>query len=174
MSKNGTPEEIPGLRRLNLRVVGIGDLIVSNCPDDLIVTFALGSCLGLAIYDPVAGVGGILHAMLPDSSIHREDEEFNPPKYVNTGIPVLFKEAYKMGAEKSRIIVKMTGCSTVLDDGNVFNIGRRNYTAAQHTLRKNKVLIDAEHCGSSKSVTLMLEIKTGKVIMRIQNKEIPL
>jgi chemotaxis protein CheD len=174
MNKNGIPEAIPGLHRLNLRVVGIGDLIVSNCPDDLIVTFALGSCLGLAIYDPVARVGGILHAMLPDSSIRRKEEEFNPSKYVNTGISMLFKEAYKLGAEKSRIIVKMTGCSAVLDDGNVFNIGQRNYTAAQNTLRKNNVLVDVDHCGCSKSVTLMLEIKTGKVIVRIQNKEIPL
>jgi chemotaxis protein CheD len=174
MNKNGTPDTAHGLHRLNLRVVGIGDMIVSNRPDDLIVTFALGSCLGLAVYDPVAGVGGILHAMLPDSSIHRKEEEFIPSRYVNTGIPMLFKEAYKLGAEKGRIIVKMAGCSTALDDGNVFDIGQRNYTAAQNTLRKNNVPIDAEHCGSSKSITLMLEIKTGNVIMRIRNKEIPL
>lgn len=174
MNKNELPGANFGSGGLNRRVVGVGEMIVSNHPDDLIVTYALGSCLGLVIYDPVAKVGGMLHAMLPDSSIHRKDEEFNPHKFVNTGIPMLFKEAYKLGAEKNKIKVKMTGCSTVLDDGNVFNIGKRNYAAARKILWKNNVLIDAEHCDSSKSVTLMLEIRTGKVTMRIQNKEVPL
>lgn len=157
------------------RVVGVGDMIVSNDPDDLIVTYALGSCLGLVIYDPVAKVGGMLHAMLPDSSIHRKKEEpLNPHKFVNTGIPMLFKEAYKLGAQKKKIKIKMTGCSNILDDSNFFNIGKRNYAAARKLLWKNNVIIDAEHCDNSKSVTLTLEIKTGKVTMRIQNKEIPL
>lgn len=160
---------------MNKRVVGVGDMIVSNDPNDLIVTYALGSCLGLVIYDPVAKVGGMLHAMLPDSSIHKKTEEpLNPHKFVNTGIPTLFKEAYKLGAQKKKIKVKMTGCSSILDDSNFFNIGKRNYAAARKLLWKNNVMIDAEHCDNSKSVTLTLEIETGKVTMRIQNKEIPL
>lgn len=54
---------------MNKRIVGVGDMIVSNDPEDIIVTYALGSCLGVVIYDPVANVGGMLHAMLPDSTL---------------------------------------------------------------------------------------------------------
>lgn len=162
-------------KNLNKRIVGVADMVVSNDPNDLIITFALGSCLGLVIYDPVAQVGGILHAMLPDSSIHREkDGEPNPYKFVNTGIPMLFKEAYKLGAQKKKIKVKMTGCSQLMDDNGFFNIGKRNYAAARKILWKNNVMIDAEFCDNAKSVTLFLEIKTGDVTMKVQNKMIPL
>jgi chemotaxis protein CheD len=159
---------------LNKVVVGVADMAVSDDPDDMIITFALGSCLGLVIYDPVAKVGGILHAMLPDSSIHREkDGAINPYKFVDTGIPMLFKEAYKLGAQKKKIEVKMTGCSQLMDDNGFFNIGKRNYAAARKILWRNNVLIDAEFCDNARSVTLMLEIKTGKISMKVQNKIIP-
>jgi chemotaxis protein CheD len=155
--------------------VGVADMIVSDDPNDLIVTFALGSCLGLVIYDPAAQVGGILHAMLPNSSIHRgKDGPLNPYKFVNTGIPLLFKEAYKLGAQKKRIKVKMTGCSQLMDDNVLFNIGKRNYAAARKLLWKNNVMIDAEFCENAKSVTLMLELKSGEVSMKVQNKMVPL
>jgi chemotaxis protein CheD len=159
---------------MNRRIVGVADMIVSNDPNDIIVTHALGSCLGIIIYDPVAKVGGMLHTMLPDSSIHKKKKDFNPYKFVNTGIPLLFKEAYKLGAQKKKIKVKMAGCSHVLDDSNFFNIGKRNYAAARKLLWKNNVMIDAEHCDNSKSTTLILEIKTGNVTMRISGKDIPL
>jgi chemotaxis protein CheD len=155
---------------MNKRIVGVGDMYVSKDPDDAIVTYALGSCLGVMVYDPVAKVGGLLHAMLPDSSIHNKNEELNPYKFVNTGIPLLFKTAYKMGAEKKRMKVKFAGCSQLMDDSGIFNIGKRNYAAARKLLWKNNVMIDAEHCDYSDSVTVILEIDTGNTIMRISNK----
>lgn len=159
---------------MNRRVVGVGDMCVSDNPDDLIVTYALGSCLGLVIYDPFAKVGGMLHAMLPDSSIHKKEDKLNPAKFVNTGIPLLFKEAYKLGAQKKKIQVKIAGCSQILDESNFFNIGKRNYAATRKLLWKNNVMLDAEHCDNSKSTTLFLNIGTGDVTMKIQNEEIPL
>lgn len=157
-------------------IVGVGDMAVSDKSGHLIVTYALGSCLGLVIHDPVAKVGGLLHAMLPDSAIHKKksEDEFNPYKFVNSGIPLLFKTAYKLGAEKKRMKVKMAGCSQLMDDTGFFNIGKRNYAAARKLLWKNNVMIDAEHCDKSDSVTLMLNIDTGETIMRIANQEIPL
>lgn len=159
---------------MNRMIVGVGDMAVTDKTDQLIVTYALGSCLGLVIYDPVAKVGGLLHAMLPDSSIHKNKtgDEFNPSKFVNTGIPLLFKTAYKLGADKKRMKVKMAGCSQLMDDTGFFNIGKRNYAAARKLLWKNNVMIAAEHCDQSDSVTLMLNIDTGETIMRIANQEI--
>lgn len=159
---------------MNRRIVGVGEMVVSKEPEDMIVTYALGSCLGIVIYDPVARVGGMLHAMLPDSAIHKKDEAINPYKFVDTGIPLLFKTAYGMGAEKKRIKVKMAGCSQLMDDANFFNIGKRNYAAARKLLWKNNVLVDAEYCDKSQSITLILDINTGETTMRISNQSYPL
>lgn len=159
---------------MNKLVVGVADLKVSDSPDDTIITFALGSCLGIVVYDPIARVGGMLHAMLPDSNILRGKSEFNPYKFVNTGIPLLFKQTYKLGGKKSNMQVKMAGCSRIMDDNGVFNIGKRNYAATRKILWKNNVIIDAEHCQKSESITLSLEIATGNVIMKIANQRIPL
>jgi len=157
-------------------IVGVGDMKISDNPEDTIVTYALGSCLGMVIYDPVAKVGALLHAMLPDSAIHnnKSQEEFNPYKFVNSGIPAMFKEAYKLGAQKKMVTVKMAGCSQLMDDTGFFNIGKRNYAAARKILWKNNVIVDAEHCDKSDSVTVTLNIRTGETTMRIQNVNYPL
>jgi len=151
-------------------IVGVGDMIVSNNETDMIITYALGSCLGVTIYDPIAKVGGMLHAMLPDSSISKKGVELNIYKYVNTGIPALFKAAYNLGAKKNRIKLKMAGCSQILDESNFFNIGKRNYAAARKLLWKNNMMIDNEYCDKSESITLIIKILNGKVIMKIKNK----
>lgn len=155
------------------RIVGVGDMIISNDPNEYIVTYALGSCLGVAIYDPMVKIGGILHAMLPDASIHNPTEDLNPAKFVNTGLPHMFKMAYELGAQKEHIIVKLAGCSQLMGAMNYFNIGKRNYAAACKLLWKNKVIINAEHCNKSDSVTLLLDIGTGETLLRVANRNIP-
>ena len=159
---------------MNKRVVGVGDMIVSNNSMDVLITYALGSCLGIAVYDPAVKVGGILHAMLPDSAIHKKNDDFNPYKFVNAGIPLLFKTAYKLGAQKKRMKVKIAGCSKVLDDAGLFNIGKRNYAATRKLLWKNNVLIDAEYCDKSESITMLLNLKTGETILKLHDRQISL
>ncbi len=160
--------------RMSKLIVGVGDMIVSNKTDDRIITYALGSCIGITIYDPIAKVGGMLHAMLPDSSINKRGKELIVYKYINTGIPALFKEAYNLGAKKNRIKLKMAGGSQILDESNFFNIGKRNYAAARKMLWKNNMMIENEYCDKSESITLMLDIETGEVIMKIKNEMISL
>lgn len=144
-------------------VVGIADMKVSNNPADVIVTYSLGSCLGLTVYDPVVKAGGMIHIMLPESQIERG--EINPFKYVDSGLPMLFKESYKLGAVKSRIVVKMAGCSQILDDNGFFNIGQRNLVAARKMLWKNGVLVNAEDVGGNISRTVRLRLETGELII---------
>lgn len=86
----------------------------------------------------------------------------------------MFREAYKLGARKTKLKVKIAGCSQIMDEGNFFNIGKRNYAAARKLFWKNNVLLDGEYCDSSKSITLSLDIETGDVTMKIANEEIPL
>src|SRR5882724_8220566 len=91
------------------RVVGIADMAVSADPRVQIITYALGSCLGLCVFDPVARVGGMLHLMLPQGSLSPEKAAANPLMFADTGIPKLFLGAYALGAKKERMIVVVAG-----------------------------------------------------------------
>lgn len=139
---------------------------VSRDQQSGLITYSLGSCIGVAIYDPVAGVGGLLHYMLPESQIDLQKAQKNPFMFADTGIPMLFKEAYRVGASKSRIIVKVAGGSQILDDSGFFNIGKRNYMALRKILWKNNVLIKAEDVGGQVSRTVRMDLATGKVFLR--------
>jgi chemotaxis protein CheD len=83
--------------------------------------------------------------------------------FADTGIPLLFKEAYRYGATKSRMIVKVAGGSQILDDSGFFNIGKRNYMALRKILWKNNILIKAEDIGGQVSRTVRLDLASGKV-----------
>ena len=148
------------------KIVGIADMGVCQGTDVALITYSLGSCIGVAIYDPVAQVGGILHYMLPDSQIDPQKAQKNPFMFADTGIPLLFKETYRYGAIKNRMIVKVAGGSQILDDSGFFNIGKRNYMALRKILWKNNVLIKAEDVGGQHSRTIRLDLTTGKVWLR--------
>jgi len=132
---------------------------------DLLITHALGSCLGLAVYDPVAKVGGLLHAMLPLSKINKDKARSNPYMFVDTGVPVIFKTLYEMGAQKKRLIVKAAGCGNPLGKNEMFKIGERNHTLLKKLLWKNNVLLKAEDVGGTKSRTVRFDVSTGQVII---------
>lgn len=143
-------------------VVGVGDCRVSAEPVE-IVTYALGSCIAVVIWDPVARVGGLLHFMLPESSVDRDTQgRSNPYRYADTGTPLLFRAAYELGADKRRLLVRLAGGANVVDGGGVFNIGRRNYAAVRKILWKAGVLVHGEDVGGSVSRTVRLEVASGR------------
>jgi chemotaxis protein CheD len=111
-------------------------------------------------------VGGLLHYMLPDSQIDVQKAQKNPWMFADTGIPLFFKEAYKFGAEKRRMQVKVVGGSQILDDSGYFNIGKRNYMALRKIFWMNNVLIHAEDVGGSVNRTLSVELSSGKVSIK--------
>jgi len=148
------------------QVVGISDFKVSSNRDDVLVTYALGSCIGVSVYDPVAGVGGLLHFMLPDSTLDQNKARESPAMFADTGIPLLFKACYRLGAEKKRMIVKVAGGASILDDTNYFRIGQKNITALRKIFWKNNVLIDKEDTGKNHNRTIRLSIADGKVLVR--------
>jgi chemotaxis protein CheD len=143
-------------------VVGIGDCKVTDEPVEM-VTYALGSCIAVVIWDPVARVGGLLHFMLPESAVDRDTQgRANPYRYADTGTPLLFRAAYEKGAEKGRLVVRLAGGANVVDAGGVFNIGRRNYAAVRKILWKAGVLVHGEDVGGAVSRTVRLEVATGR------------
>jgi chemotaxis protein CheD len=149
---------------------------VSAEQEDRIVTHALGSCLGIAVYDPVAHVGGLLHVMLPLSTIDPEKAKSNPFVFVDTGVPRLFIECYKMGAQKQRVIVKVAGGASLRseEDDDYFQIGKRNFVMLRKLLWKNNVMIDAYEVGGAESRTMAIDIETGIVTIKSngESKEI--
>lgn len=149
--------------------IGMSEMRVSDSPEDILVTYSLGSCLGVTIYDPVAKVGGMIHCMLPLSKLDPQKARSFPCMFVDTGVPLLFNEAYRIGAQKSRIIVKIAGCSKILDEKGLFNIGERNYAVLRKLLWKNNILISAEDIGGIESRTMFLELGSGKVYIKTNN-----
>lgn len=148
-------------------VVGVGDMKISNDPEDVLVTYSLSSCIGLAIYDPVAKVGGLLHYMLPESSLDGNKARKNPYMFGDTGIPLLFKETYKLGAKKNRLKVIVVGGAQILDQKGFFNIGKRNHTLLRKMFWKNNVMIDYEEVGGTVNRTIRLEIESGQAWLKV-------
>ncbi|MFC1715144.1 chemotaxis protein CheD [Candidatus Poribacteria bacterium] len=139
---------------------------ITNQASDILITYSLGSCVGVTIYDPMACVGGMIHCMLPLSKIDPEKAKKSPAMFVDTGVPMLFEAAYRMGAAKSRIILKVAGASCILDEKGTFKIGERNYAVLRKMLWKNNVLIAAEDVGGALPRTMDLEIATGRVTIK--------
>jgi chemotaxis protein CheD len=151
-------------------VVGIADMKVSNNVKETLITYSLGSCIGLAIWDPVARAGGMLHYMLPESRLDRDRAVKNPFMFADTGIPALFKEAYRLGASKSRLVVSVVGGSQILDPSGMFNIGKRNYQMLQKLFAKNNIRIAKEDVGGCVNRTISLDIGTGRILLKVSGR----
>ena len=147
------------------QVVGVADM-KTGTGGQVLVTHALGSCLGLMIYDPVAKVGGLLHAMLPIAKINPEKAATNPSMFVDTGVPGLFQAVYSLGGQKDRLIVKAAGCARPLNAGEMFRIGERNYVMLKKLLWKTNILISAEDIGGTAGRTVRFDLDTGRITIR--------
>jgi chemotaxis protein CheD len=147
-------------------VVGISDCQASKDRTAMLVTYALGSCIGLAVYDPTATVGGLLHILLPESSLDAEKAGKNPHMFADTGVPSLLDRCLRLGATKARLRVWLTGGSAVMDSAGVFNIGKRNQLAVRKALWKAGLMVHSEDVGGSGSRTIRLELESGKLWVR--------
>src|SRR5579864_2617889 len=145
---------------MNLIVVGIADCRASNHPESTLTTYGLGSCIAVAIHDSVAGVGGLLHFMLPESALDKNKAEQNPYMFADTGIPLLFQQVQALGGDKRRMSVRIAGGAQLLDKDDVFAIGKRNYVAVRKLLWRAGVMIDAEAIGGSVSRTVRLHVNS--------------
>jgi chemotaxis protein CheD len=143
--------------------VGMADCRIGNVRGQVLTTYALGSCIGLALHDGPAAIGGLLHFMLPDSAIDAARARENPFMFADTGIPLLLERLCGMGASKRRLTALAVGGARMLDQQNVFDIGRRNYNAMRKVLWKAGILLHGGAVGGACSRTVRLEIGTGKL-----------
>jgi chemotaxis protein CheD len=156
---------------MSVITVDISDIRVTRDPDAVLITYALGSCIGVILFDPVLKAGGMIHYMLPNSEISPEKAAEKPAMFADTGIPLLFEEMYKLGCEKKNIITKVAGGGKLYEDNGRFDIGKRNYTILRKMFWKNNVLIKAEDVGGAMSRTVRLVVRTGQVFIKSQGEE---
>ena len=157
-----------------LVVVGMGDMKVSDNPEEVLVTYALGSCIALCLHDPVRRIAGLLHYMLPLSKVNPEKARANPAMFGDTGIPLLFKEMFKRGSRKEDLVVKAAGGGNIKDEKGIFNIGKRNHTVLRKILWKNDLLLSGEHVGGRISRTVRLFVEHGLTVVSHQGEEVHL
>ena len=148
---------------LNDIIVGIGDIKIAEGEID-IVTYALGSCVGVCMYDEVLGVGGMLHAVLP--SAQNPNSKVNPERYVDSGILLLFNRLVSMGADMGRLKVKLVGGAKMYDyktSMREVDIGMANVMQAKKLLRKLGISIVREVTGGEVGRTVHFIPANGRV-----------
>ena len=148
-------------------VVGISDCKLSADPSDKVVTYALGSCVGVVLHDPVARIGGILHIMLPDSRYRPSNREFNPYMYADTGLYAFLHAMLKGGASRTRIGAKLAGGANMLQHSQFLDIGRRNAETAVSILGLEKIPILGSSLGGVVGRSLALSLSDGAVTVRL-------
>jgi chemotaxis protein CheD len=153
------------------RTVGISEMQISQDPGDVLATYALGSCVGLSLYDSQARVGGLIHCMLPLSRIDPAKAERNPLMYVDTGVPALLQAMFDLGAQRKTLVAKVAGGSKIMDANGVFNIGERNHTVLRKVLWKNDILVAGEDVGGNAPRTMYLHMDSGRTILKVSGEE---
>ena len=149
--------------KVDLTVLGLGDMEVTRDPSVTLVCLGLGSCVAVCVYDPMAKVGGMAHIVLPQSN-GREDT--SSAKYVDTGVPRLLAEMTKRGASLSRLIVKIVGgaqMSSAPGLNSIFNIGEKNLEATKSILAAHGISVAAADTGGSRGRTARLSVATGNL-----------
>lgn len=142
--------------------VGMADLNVCKAPD-MITTLGLGSCIGIALYDPVTKIGGLAHIMLPDSTQMRNNQ--NIAKFADTGIEELVKRMIAAGASKQRLVAKIAGGAKMFEvsgGSSIGNIGERNAEASKKKLKELGIPLKAEDTGLNYGRTVELYTETGE------------
>ncbi len=152
-------------------VVGVADLAVARDASKSIITYALGSCIGVTLYDPIAKVGGMLHFMLPESSVSIEKAAINPAMFGDVGLPILFNKVLEAGAKRERLIVCAAGGAEVLADDGHFRIGNRNRTVLRKIFWKLNLLLASDDTGGQHSRTMTIRLSDGQIAIRSQGKE---
>lgn len=150
--------------------VGMADLKVCVSPDS-VITLGLGSCVGIAIRDPITKIGGLAHIMLPDSTMIRNNS--NIPKFADTGIEELVRQVTLKGANRSRLVAKIAGGAQMFGFGSQsesVQVGKRNVEATKKKLAQMKIPILAEDTGKNFGRTVIFYPETGDYVIRAVGK----
>ena len=152
--------------------VGMADLNICKSPDS-ITTLGLGSCIGIALYDPTTKIGGLAHIMLPDSTKLKNNS--NIAKFADTGIQELYDRLLKAGVNKTRLVAKIAGGARMFEVSglsDVGNVGERNAQASRDKLKQLGIRLIAEDCGLNYGRTVELHCDTGEYYIKAVGKAV--
>ena len=155
-------------------MVGIAEMAVSDQVDQILVTYSLGSCLGVSLYDPEAKVGGLIHCMLPSAKLDMEKAKHRPHMFTDTGVVALIQAVMDVGADPGRLVVKIAGAGSPMDKAGRFKIGERNVTILRKVLWKNNLLLSGEDIGGTQPRTMSLYMGNGRTTVRKSGQEVEL
>ncbi len=150
----------------NPRAVPIGEMMVSDAPEDILIGYGLGSCVAICLYDPVKHIGGMLHALLPTPI---RSEPGRPTKFVDLGVPMLIQAIEKVGGKRRHLKAYLCGGAQMINDSNIggmLNIGERNVLAAREALKAARIYVHKESTGGQHGCTVKLYVSTGKVTVK--------
>lgn len=146
--------------------VTISDAKVVSGDDNSLITYSLGSCIGVALYDPMKKIGGLLHFQLPTSTLDSARAQQNPFMFADSGFAALLQMMTQQGADKRRLKCKIAGGAKMLADNSSFDIGRRNHAAIRKVLWQHGILCDSEDCGGTQPRTMTIYTKDGTVTLK--------
>lgn len=147
-------------------VIGVGDMAVSNNAQVILSTYALGSCIGVVAYDPTVKAAGILHLMLPESSISPDKAARQPAMFADTGLPAFFKALTGLRADRSRLRLYVAGGASVIAGTDPFRIGERNARVTMDYLTQQGFVVRRTDIGGNINRTVHLEVNTGTVTLK--------
>jgi len=153
-------------------VLAMAEFVVVCERDVVIYTSPLGACIGVAIYDPVAQVAGLMHSLLPNSNIDPKRAAARPAMFLDSGLHAMLGEAYRMKARPENLIISVAGGGRILDESTQFNIGQRNFDTIQDLLDSHGLLIRAKDVGGMVNRTMILDAATGHVRLKISGQSV--
>ncbi len=151
--------------------VGMADLKVAGTSDDVLITLGLGSCIGIALYDPTIKLGGLAHIMLPDSTKIKNNS--NIAKFADTGIDELIRLMVAKGANKSRLVAKIAGGARMFEvssSTSIGNVGENNAIASRERLKHHGIRLLAEDTGLNYGRTVELHCDNGSYVIKAVGK----
>lgn len=150
--------------------VGISDMKIIHVPE-MLISYALGSCVGICIIDKIAQIAGMVHILLP----YNKNADKDIFKYADTGIPEMVRQMGRLGGLKTRMTAKIAGGAKMFDikgSTTIGSIGDRNVEAAKETLKELKIKLIAEDVGKNYGRTIIFDSISGDLMIKSFGKEI--
>ncbi|MFH1716325.1 MAG: chemotaxis protein CheD [Planctomycetota bacterium] len=152
-------------------IINVSDAKVSNDPSDVLVTYSLGSCIGICLYDSATKVGGMLHYQLPSSKMDPERARAKPFMFCDTGLKFLLEKLTAMGAKMKRMQIRLAGGASMDSGPKGFDIGKRNHLAVRKLMWQNGMFIDSEDVGGFSPRNVYMDMADGVVTVRSNGLE---
>lgn len=152
-------------------VVQVSDARISRDTETQLVTYSLGSCIAVTLYDAAHKIGGMIHYQLPGSEMDADRAKRDPFMFADTGLHLLINKMLEMGADKKRVSVKAAGGAAMATGPKGFDIGKRNFLSLRKILWQYGMMMNAHDVGGASPRNMYLDIETGTVLIKSNGAE---